>query len=285
MGEPRRAEACMRQEVLPDHGRNCPAPQPPARRRGQAIQRQALHRPARGAGPHADAAPGAGGLPQRWAPLVRLPDPPRGASLQQQPQPRRLRCFAGYLSLLSQLTKVGDYDQATFEGEAAACAWARHHVLHANIYTTHTAAAPLTIPPLHAARFRELEQRKDDYKIVVIEGAPLAGWQPLLLRPPVLAKWSFIPLGLWEQAAPLCEAHLLPAPSLWDGWQAGCSRGCPSAADTDKQKVIASATLMIERKFIRNCGKVRQGRARRRCMRAARESCRAPPLVCKLGVC
>ncbi|GAB4820439.1 hypothetical protein N2152v2_007485 [Parachlorella kessleri] len=65
----------------------------------------------------------------------------------------------GYLELLSQLTKVGDYDQAAFE-----------------------------------AQYAEIGRRKDDYKIVVIE-------------------------------------------------------------DLDKQKIIATATLLIEHKFIRNCGK------------------------------
>lgn len=65
----------------------------------------------------------------------------------------------GYLDLLSQLTKVGDYDEEVFK-----------------------------------ARFEEMSKRKDTYKIVVIE-------------------------------------------------------------DLDKQKIIATATLVVELKFIRGCAK------------------------------
>lgn len=68
--------------------------------------------------------------------------------------------FAGYLSLLSQLTKVGDYDDATFHGRAADAT---------------VAVAPVFAKrmPCHscAARFKAMRERDDTYKVVVIEGA------------------------------------------------------------------------------------------------------------------
>lgn len=62
-----------------------------------------------------------------------------------------------------------------------------------------------------AARFQELQQRGDDYQVVVIEGTHMLGG---------------------------CHNHHL-------------------LADVDKHKVIGTATMLVELKFLRGCGKVR----------------------------
>ena len=79
------------------------------------------------------------------------------------------RTLSGYLSLLSQLTKVGDYDEATFTGEAAVrlaqsrAAWGQRW--------RRQPRALLTWPSAVAARLEEMSRLKDTYKVVVIEGA------------------------------------------------------------------------------------------------------------------
>ena len=73
------------------------------------------------------------------------------------------------------------------------------------------------------ARFEEINL-SPDYKTVVIEGAPS--------------------LTLKE----CCTVLSWSARSSIDAF--------PSCADSEKQRIIATATLLIERKFIRGCGKV-----------------------------
>jgi hypothetical protein len=59
--------------------------------------------------PHAwGAAVGRGGGTARYHQVLWPPDRSGGLGLA---------CAAGYLNLLSQLTKVGDYDEATFKGK------------------------------------------------------------------------------------------------------------------------------------------------------------------------
>ncbi|EFN58379.1 hypothetical protein CHLNCDRAFT_56820 [Chlorella variabilis] len=95
----------------------------------------------------------------------------------------------GYLNLLSQLTKVGDYDEGTFTGKA----WVEEQPGAFQGQCARLRPRPLSAMLL-AARFEELSKMKDTYRVVVIE-------------------------------------------------------------DLDKQQIIATATLVVELKFIRGCGK------------------------------
>lgn len=89
----------------------------------------------------------------------------------------------------------------------------------------------------HPERFRELEARKPDYRIAVIEG---------------LAKWLLLIccLGISSTVMPCDKNHALPS----CGADSESSAVCP--ADTAKSQIIAAATLLIERKFIHQCGSV-----------------------------
>lgn len=74
---------------------------------------------------------------------------------------------AGYLQLLSQLTKVGDYDEATFKGAGPQRTWGAGPRLAPGAKLTALRGCPA---PLPAARFDEMTRLKDTYKVVVIEG-------------------------------------------------------------------------------------------------------------------
>lgn len=84
--------------------------------------------------------------------------------------PAYLAAVAGYLQLLSQLTKVGDYDEATFKGKRRQAAGRTQGDQPALLMLplNHTSA------PYAAARFDEMSKRSDTYKVAVIEGEP---WQ------------------------------------------------------------------------------------------------------------
>ena len=133
---------------------------------------------------------------------------------------------AGYLDLLAQLTKVGDYDEATFKGAGAA--WpggpgrGGQHSAAAGVcmygvgelLSVRARAAP-------AGRFDAMAAQPDTYQIVVIEGE--------------LRRCE----GAGEEGG---GPAFSPPP-------AAC------AADLDKGRIIGTATLFIEQKFIRDCGK------------------------------
>jgi GNAT superfamily N-acetyltransferase len=98
----------------------------------------------------------------------------------------------------------------------------------------------------YAARFEELSKMKDTYKIVVIEGAGIgetvqamrvASKRQLLCR--TRLRWC-----------PDC--NLLRARSSADATSAALPF---DIADMDKKQIIATATLVVELKFIRGCSK------------------------------
>lgn len=77
-----------------------------------------------------------------------------------------------------------------------------------------------------AERFQLLQTKQPDYYIVVLEGMELCHLQLVSL----MAGHDIVLVNLNSR-------HV-------------------TTADSDKQKIVASATLLIEYKILRNCGKV-----------------------------
>ena len=157
------------------------------------------------------------------------------ASAAPDPTPALAPLRAGYLELLAQLTKVGDYDEATFTGELLAerlpTGQQRNHLGKDRIWARQSnidnPAPAASAASAAAERLKEMS-KDDTYKVVVIEGElEHRGRHQRPPHPTALAR-GHAP----ERSTPL---RLL--------------------ADLDTGKVIATATLFVERKFIRNCGK------------------------------
>ena len=84
-------------------------------------------------------------------------------------------------------------------------------------------------------RFAQLQQQQETYKIFVIEGEGVAG----------VAGDTVSILAVPLSASLLCSsAAVQPLP-----------RHAPCCADVDRRRLIASATLLVELKFIHGCAK------------------------------
>lgn len=84
---------------------------------------------------------------------------------------------SGYLALLGQLTKVGDYDEATFKGELRARHARKGCVRPSAVWEPLDRCPPACILPPRAAQYEEMKKREGTYEVVVIEGEPPC-WLP-----------------------------------------------------------------------------------------------------------